>query len=207
MLSCQHKIHDMNMTFGEGSLAQAIFDQARELNGALTSREMQAVWFHNEEAVGMIRLWENTIVEMDIPERCFWAHFDGNDAIVFYDHIHAFFEALYRNSPQDVQQVLDHAPMKLLIICTTGITSSLAAAHINELARQHGWNVEADWSTIEQARWKAALADVVLYAPQAAAAFQGLSQDEKRHCALIRPLDFATMNMPAIVRQAQLLMA
>lgn len=68
--------------------------------------------------------------------------------------------------------------MKLLIICTTGITS-LAAAHINELARQHGWNVEADWSTIEQARWKAALADVVLYAPQAAAAFQGLSQDEK----------------------------
>lgn len=185
-----------------GALAQAIFHQAMGLKGALTSEEMKSVWFVNEGIAGSIRLWEGHIVEMEIPALGFWAHFDGNDAIVFYDHIHAFFEVLHHQDTTENWLVQTNRPMKLLIICSSGISSSMAAAAINRMAVEHGWNIEADSCAAIEASGHSRNADVVLYAPQAAAAFRQLPEKEKRHSGLIRPLDFALMNSKAMVRQA-----
>lgn len=191
----------------EKSLARAIFDQACGLSGAIVSETMQTVWFCNGDRNGYIRLWGDHIVEMEIPVVDFWAHFDGNDAILFYDHVHAFFEVLHEEDGKGSDFFQQIRPMKLLIICSTGITSSIAASHINELAREHDWNVQADWCPVAEAPFRRKLADAVLYAPQAAAAFQELTEQERQNAALIQPKDFATMNMTAILHQAQRLVA
>ena len=184
------------------ALARATFDQVRQLPGALFCETMHSVWFVSDGTCGFIRLWEGHIVEMEIPALGFWAHFDGDDAILFLDHIHAFFKALHRHDVRDNWLMQTSHPMKLLIICSSGLSSSVAAHAINEMATRHGWNIEADSCAAVFAPEKSREADVVLYAPQASAAFHQLPKEQRRRTGVIQPMDFAMMNPQAMVHQA-----
>ena len=184
-----------------------LFRQLDKLSGALYSRRMNAVWFVNKERAGYIRLWnDENIVEMDIRDSqgksLFWTHFPGDDALVFYDHIHAFFQVLYETSEiSQIREDLKMEPLKLLIVCTAGMTSSVVAQRINELSQKNDYLIEADSACTSEADTMINDYDVVLCAPQAAEWFS--IRKDLRHSGMISPYDFGTFNVDGIISQAR----
>lgn len=189
------------------SVTGALFRQLELLSGALSSKHMNAVWFSHEGRTGYVRLWEaEDIVEMGVTDSqgidLFWNHFSGKDALLFYDHIHAFFQVLYGiRSVESIQRKLQARPLKLLIVCTSGMTSSFVAARINELAGQRQFLVEAESCDMVSADRLCRDADVVLCAPQAAEWFAIHQYDG--NTAMISPYDFGTVNLDGILSQVQ----
>ena len=184
-----------------------MFGQLTELSGALTSRAMKAVWFSHDGRTGFVRFWEEDgIFEMGVSDsqgkELFWNHFSGQDALLFYDHVHAFFQVLYKiESVRKIQRQLRAKPLRLLIVCTSGMTSSLVAEKINRLAAERKFLVKAYSCDMVSADRICGQADVVLCAPQAAAWFAIHKND--RHTAMISPYDFGTQNLDGILSQVQ----
>ena len=118
--------------------------------------------FHNDKATASIHFYEHAIIELSIVNRkgenCFYLHFQLNDPLHAQDltneMIHTF------------QNVSEETTLKVLLTCTSALTTSFFAQKLNEACNLLKMDYSFNAVSIDHIYEKGFDADVILLAPQ-----------------------------------------
>lgn len=96
-------------------------------------------------------------------------------------------------------------PIRLLIICSWGATSSVLCQKINQAAQERGIPLVADAAGTGEFPDKLPLCDVILIEPQIGHhkhELQKAADARSIPCTMVDPIAFATMNGAKVLEQA-----
>lgn len=155
---------------------------------------------------GMISFHED-IIELYIEEKVtgvmvYYLHFETFDYEESMNNIRSFFDVLLERAVFQEPCAVEGKGMRILICCTSGITSSIYAAILQEKLEPAGVSVDArSYMMLEPEDGQY---DLILLAPQIRYALEDLqTRYGERKVQMISAMDFATGNwsgLPAQIR-------
>ncbi len=101
------------------------------------------------------------------------------------------------------------APKKLIVCCAGGMSSSLLSQKVKDEITARNLNIEVGWTSVHKLEFEPVEADCILVGPQVSPIAARLKEvyGDTTPVALMSMRDYGTMDAPAIVNQALLLMA
>ncbi len=159
------------------SLQCEIYDQMASLKCACIRKKCGIISFCNDTYEALAAFHENSLMELSIEDKKtgetpFYLHFEAIDIRTARDNIDAFFAFLKDKKPVkeslDVAAAKGRQPMKLLVSCTSGLTSSYFAYTMKNALDKAGVPVTIDAVSFTEIDKVQARYDYILLAPQIA---------------------------------------
>lgn len=157
------------------SLQCEIYEQMASMKCAHVRKKCGIISFCNETYEALAVFHEDSLIELSIEDKKtggtpFYLHFEAIDAETARDNMEAFFDFLKDNRP--VKESLDITakkhkhPMKLLVSCTSGLTSSYFAYTMKNALDRAGIPIIVDAVSFTEIDKVQAGYDYILLAPQ-----------------------------------------
>jgi len=147
------------------------------LDNAHISKKCGIISFCNEAYEALVIFHENSVMELSIQDKKtgetpFYLHFEAMEPKTTRDNIQAFFRFFKDKKPVkenlDVAAVKHNHPMRLLVTCTSGLTSSYFAYTMKNALRQAGIDITIDAASYMELDDLGNQYDYILLAPQIA---------------------------------------
>lgn len=139
---------------------------------------------------------ELSITDKKTKKNIFYLHFEVNDILVCKNNILTFFQYLKGQEKQVEDQQLEYfPPIKILVCCTSGLSSSYFAALTQAAFENQKESVQVDACPISELTVCQQYYDMVLLAPQVAYRYHELKQKWGDKIMRIDTMDFATGNV------------
>ena len=185
--------HELMLTY--------VYKWVESMKDAHACPEHKVICFCNDHYHAHVSFYENlNIIELSIQdkkteENLFYLHFELNDIKTARNNILSFFEFLKGEITihQDVE--INVAPMKVLISCIAGFTSSYFASMMQQVFCDHEQNVQVDAMSIYNIDDVKEDYDVILIAPQISYLYPQLKEKYGQKVMMIEAIDFATGNV------------
>lgn len=186
------------------SCAEYIYGWLSRQQGAVTSLSRMAVVFCTDRLEGTVRLWDEGIAELVVhdcakEEVLYWNHVSSEDLVALFQAVAAFFQVLQEKRTEASAQT-GILPMKLLFVCSSGMSSSRMAWLTNAYAAKAGLPVQAGYSIPADVDFDAW--DVVLFAPQCGEAYRKLEGNKKKKALLADTLAYGTADVCGLLLRA-----
>lgn len=159
------------------SLQCEIYKKMASMKCARIRKKCAIISFCNETYEAMAAFHENSLMELSIEDKktgetLFYLHFETIDARTACDNIEAFFDFLKDKKPEkeglDITAEKNKQPMKLLVSCTSGLTSSYFAYTMQNALDEAGIPIVVDAVSVTEIDKVQARYDYILLAPQIA---------------------------------------
>lgn len=172
------------------------------LQNAHICDEKKMICFCNENYHAHVVFYQQLhTVELSIEDKqtnqnVFYLHFEVKDMLTSRNHILSFLQFLQgRGNDFRHQSILHLAPIKILISCSSGFTSSYFASLMQETFENQNIHVQIDAYSVLELEHVEKDYDVILLAPQVAYMYPSLKKKFGRKIMQIEAMDFATGNV------------
>ncbi len=159
------------------SLQCEIYEQMASMRCACVRKKCAMISFCNETYEALAVFHEDSLMELSVEDKktgetLFYLHFEAIDARTARDNIEAFFDFLKDKKPEkeslDITAEKNKRPMKLLVSCTSGLTSSYFAYTMKNTLDKAGIPIIVDAVRFAEIDKVQAQYDYILLAPQIA---------------------------------------
>ncbi len=156
---------------------------------------------------GSISLYDDYILTLETTnkkngEMDFFLHFDMKEDAELESKIRPFLDFLKSNGSGESGSICRSCfkePLRVLLCCTGGVTSSHIANMINDKADELMIDLKAEGSPWFEMKEKAEQADIILLAPQISYLEKKLKAQYGEKVSCIPAMDFATFNSKGII--------
>ena len=192
------------------SLQCEIYHRLASMNCARIRQKCGVISFTNEAYEALVIFHENSLMELSIEDRKtgqipFYLHFEARDPQSAGSHIQAFFEffkAKNREEEQlDVEAAKVSRPMKLLVSCTSGLTSSYCAYTMQNALEKTGINRTIDAVSYTEIDRLEGQYDYILLAPQIAYKLPEYRQKYGDKVMAVDSRDFASYDVNRVINR------
>lgn len=161
----------------EKSLQCELYDWLASMKCARVKKKCGIISFTNEIYEALVVFHEDNLMELSIEDKKtgetpFYLHFEAKDAKTAHDNIQAFFAFFCDRSPVkehlDVTGVKYRQPVRLLVSCTSGLTSSYFAYTMKNALDKVGVEAVIDAVSVTEIDKVQSGYDYILLAPQIA---------------------------------------
>lgn len=204
----------------EKSLQCEIYDWLASMKNACIKKKCGIISFTNEIYEALVVFHEDSLMELSIEDKKtgdipFYLHFEARDAKTAHDNIQAFFSFFCDRRPVkecvDITAVKNRPPMKLLVSCTSGLTSSYFAYTMKGVLDKIGVEAIIDAVSFTEIDKVQSGYDYILLAPQIAYKLPEYREKYGNRVIKIDSRDFASYDvnrvMNHIVRLGQVCVA
>lgn len=167
-----------------------------------------SVCFCNEKYHAKIEFYENNLIELSIQDKSngeslFYLHFEMYDIKTTRENIQSFFEFLKHPILKETLDIRNKQSdtLKILLCCTSGLTTSYLAYLMQEALNQNHRCVDVDAINYLELDSIQEQYDYILLAPQIAYRYQELRQKYGEKIMMINTIDFASGNVNRILNQ------
>lgn len=161
----------------EKSLQCEIYDRLASMKNACIKKKCGIISFTNDMYEALAVFHEDSLMELSIEDKKtgetpFYLHFEARDAKTAHDNIQAFFAFFCDRRPVkerlDITAVKSRQPIKLLVSCTLGLTSSYFAYTMKNALDKVGVEAVIDAVSFTEIDKVQSRYDYILLAPQIA---------------------------------------
>lgn len=163
------------MSKKQTALTGEIYDWVSSMTCAHIGKSPNHIYFSGKNRRGTISFYEGYIIELSVEnsqtgESVFYIHFAIEDIQETKENIRIFFQFLQREGEKveklDLTAIRQVKPVKLLISCSCGITSSYFAFLMQQALNQAGTEIRADAVSFTDVDRVQEQYDYILLAPQ-----------------------------------------
>lgn len=163
--------------------------------------------FRNDEMDASIKFYEENIIELTIKNRInqetlFYLHFQMTDIKTTIDKIKVFLDYLYHQNKEDTEiRNIEKKPIKILLSCSSGITTTYFAHLMQEKLKEENSMIEVNAVGYTRLDLVADQYDLILLAPQISHLYTKLKSKYGSKVMEISTLDFASRNVGHVINE------
>ncbi|MCD7892672.1 MAG: hypothetical protein LUG60_03130 [Erysipelotrichaceae bacterium] len=176
------------------------------LNNHVDASNEQEIKFFNNQLDATIDFHENNILELSIDDKntdknVYYLHFEMKNIKTTVKHIQTFLSYLKKPHKEEKVMINDGQDMKILLSCSSGITTSYFASLMNDALKESKHNIHVDAISYMNLDSIIDQYDIVLLAPQIAYKYSELKEKYGNKIMVIDDTDFATYNVNHVLNQ------
>ncbi len=166
--------------------------------------------FTNEMYEASVIFHDNNLIELSIEEKktgeiSFYLHFEAYEKKSSRDNIQAFFDFFMDKKPtkEDLDSIVvkNERSLKLLVSCTSGMTSSYFAYTMKKVLNNAGIDVTIDAVSYREIDRIQSEYDYILLAPQIAYMLKEYQKKYGNKVMAVESKDFASYNVKRVINQ------
>ena len=194
----------------EKSLQCELYDWLSSMERARIEKKCGIIVFTNEMYEASVIFHDNNLIELSIEEKKtgeipFYLHFEAYEKKSARDNIQAFFDFFIDKKPAkenlDSIVVKNERPLKLLVSCTSGMTSSYFAYTMKKVLNNAGIDVTIDAVSYREIDRIQSEYDYILLAPQIAYMLKEYQKKYGNKVMAVESKDFASYNVKRVINQ------
>lgn len=194
----------------EKSLQCELYDWLASMKNACVIKKCGVVSFTNEIYEALVIFHEDSLMELSIEDKKtgetpFYLHFEARDAKTAHDNFQAFFAFFCDRRPVkerlDVIAVKNRQPMKLLVSCTSGLTSSYFAYTMKNALDKVGVEATIDAVSFTEIDKVQSEYDYILLAPQIAYKLPEYRKKYGNRVMKVDSRDFASCDVNRVINR------
>lgn len=191
-------------------LQYQVYNWLSSMEGAHIKKQNREISFQNEFYEGIICFYENHILELSILDKetgeiSFYLHFEIRKMENVKNNVQAFLEFFNKNQVKELLDVKEitkgSKPIKLLISCTSGLTSTYFAYKIKNLMEKAGVKILVDAASFIEISKLYDKYDCILLAPQIAYKLSEYQREYGSKVMAIESMDFATYDVNRVINK------
>ena len=195
---------------GKKCLKCEIFHELASMSHACVNKKAERISFCNDKYHATVAFHENCIVELTVTDKGtdeipFYLHFQMREPESSRNNIKAFFDFFMKKDEEkdelDVAALAKSRPIKLLISCTSGMTSSYFAYTLQNSLSSEGLVMAIDAVSYTQIDKVWEEYDYILLAPQIAYKLPEYQSKYGKKVMTIDAMDFARGNVNGVVNR------
>ncbi|MCI8515390.1 MAG: hypothetical protein HFG75_00680 [Hungatella sp.] len=192
------------------SLQCEIYDRLASMECARIRKPCGAISFCNEVYEAVVVFHENGLMELSIEDRNtgdipFYLHFEAREMDSVKGNLKAFFEFFkkkrFEKAALDPAAAAQRRPMRLLVSCTSGLTSSYFAYTMKNTLEKAGIKVTIDAVSFTEIDRLQEQYDYILLAPQIGYKLPEYREKYGDKVLTIDSRDFATYDTNRVINQ------
>ena len=192
------------------SLQCEIYDQLASMSCARIRKKCGIISFNNEVYEAFVVFHENSLMELSIKDKKtgdtpFYLHFEAREPRSARDNIQAFFDFFKDKTPAkerlDVDAAKNGPSMKLLVSCTSGLTSSYFAYTMKNALEKAGIDITIDAVSYTEIDKMQSQYDYILLAPQIAYKLPEYRQRYGDRVMTVDSRDFASYDVNRVLNR------
>lgn len=192
------------------SLQCEIYDQLASMECARVRKKCGVISFCNEAYDALAVFHENNIMELFVEDRRtgetpFYLHFEAKDPESARDNIQAFFDFFKDKKPMkenlDVATVKHGQGMRLLVSCTSGLTSSYFAYTMRNALEKADIDISIDAASCAEIDELQGNYDYILLAPQIAYKLPEYREKYGDRVMTVDSRDFASYDVNKVINR------
>ena len=190
------------------SLQCELYDWLSSMECARIKKKCGIITFTNEMYEASVIFHDNNLIELSIEEKKtgeipFYLHFEAYEKKSARDNIQAFFDFFMDKKPAkenlDSIVVKNERPLKLLVSCTSGMTSSYFAYTMKKVLNNAGIDVTIDAVSYREIDRIQSEYDYILLAPQIAYMLKEYQKKYGNKVMAVESKDFASYNVKRVI--------
>lgn len=194
----------------EKSLQCELYDWLSSMECARIEKKCGIIVFTNEMYEASVIFHDNNLIELSIEEKKtgeipFYLHFEAYEKKSSRDNIQAFFDFFMDKKPakEDLDSIVvkNERPLKLLVSCTSGMTSSYFAYTMKKVLNNAGIDVTIDAVSYREIDRVQRKYDYILLAPQIAYMLKECQKKYGNKVMAVESKDFASYNVKRVINQ------
>lgn len=194
----------------ERSLQCEIYDWLASMKSACVKKKCGIISFTNEVYEALVVFHEDGLMELSIEDKKtgeipFYLHFETRDAKTAHDNIQAFFSFFCDTSSVkeslDITEVKNRQPMKILVSCTSGLTSSYFAYTMKNALDKVGIEATIDAVSFTEIDKIQSGYDYILLAPQIAYKLSEYRKKYGNRVMKVDSKDFASYDVNRVMNR------
>ena len=178
------------------------------LENAHTGRCSRKICFCKNQYHGEMSFFDDNIVDLRIEdcktkESVFYLHFQIKNLKMLTENIQSFFDCLNHQHDESFQtkEIVVKNNLKILLTCSTGLTTSYFAYLLDEYFHQAHLNVKVDAVGYHELDSVQNQYDFIFVAPQISYQYTSLQEKYGSKVFLIDSYDFATGNIQSVLNE------
>lgn len=192
------------------SLQCEIYDQLASMSCARIRKKCGVISFCNEAYDAFVIFHENSLMELSIEDKKtgetpFYLHFEAREPKSAKENIQAFFDFFKDKQPArehlDIDAAKNGQCMRLLVSCTSGLTSSYFAYTMKNALEQAGINITIDAVSYTEIDKLHSQYDYILLAPQIAYKLPEYRQKYGNRVMTVDSRDFASYDVNRVINR------
>lgn len=192
------------------SLQCEIYNWLASMNCACIREKCGIISFSNEAYEAFVVFHENSLMELSIEDKKtgetpFYLHFEAKDPQSAKDNIQAFFDFFKDKKPLqehlDIHAAKSSRPMRLLVSCTSGLTSSYFAYTMTNALEKAGVDITIDAVSFTEIDRLQGRYDYILLAPQIAYKLPEYRQKYGDRVMTVDSRDFASYDVNRVLNR------
>ena len=192
------------------SLQCEIYDWLASMDCARIKKKCGIISFCNEAYEALAVFHENSLMELSIEDKKtgempFYLHFEARDPKTAKEHIQAFFDFFKDQHPAKEHLSAAAAkisqPMKLLVSCTSGLTSSYFAYTMKNALKKAGIDITIDAVSYTEIEHVQSHYDYILLAPQIAYKLPEYRKQYGNKVMTVDSRDFASYDVNRVINR------
>lgn len=194
----------------EKSLQCEIYDWLASMKNARIKKKRGIISFTNDMYEALVVFHEDSLMELSIEDKktgetLFYLHFEARDAKTTHENIQAFFAFFCDRRPEkerlDITAVKNRQPIKLLVSCTSGLTSSYFAYTMKNALDKVGVEAVIDAVSFTEIDKVQSGYDYILLAPQIAYKLPEYKKKYGNRVMKVDSRDFASYNVNRVMNR------
>ena len=194
----------------EKSLKCKIYHELASMKCAHVDNQAKKICFCNKDYHVTVAFHENCILELSVEDKetggiPFYLHFQMKELETSQNNIRAFFDFFSKKKEQreqlNVSAISSHRPIRLLISCTSGMTSSYFAYTMQNSLNTAGLVMTVDAVSYTEIDKVQEAYDYILLAPQVAYKLSEYQAKYGSKVMSIDAMDFASSNVNRVVNK------
>lgn len=194
----------------EKSLQCEIYDWLASMKCARVKKKCGIISFTNDMYEALVVFHEDSLMELSIEDKKtgetpFYLHFEARDAKTAHDNIQAFFAFFCDRRPEkerlDITAVKNRQPIKLLVSCTSGLTSSYFAYTMKNALDKVGVEAVIDAVSFTEIDKVQSGYDYILLAPQIAYKLPEYKKKYGNRVMKVDTRDFASYDVNRVMNR------
>lgn len=187
-----------------GNLTSVVYNWLLTMEQARPCQNTCSICFSNDRYHAVINFYDHNLMELIIQDNgkiVFYLHFEIKDFKVVSKNIRSFFEFLKKPPRKDDLHIkeLKKEGVKILLSCSSGMTTSYFAYLMQEALDKGNFNVKVDAISYLELDKVQEKYDYILLAPQIAYKFNDYKNKYGVKVMLINTMDFASGNVNGVI--------
>lgn len=192
------------------SLQCEIYDRLASMDCARIRKPCGVISFCNEAYEAFVSFHEDSLMELSIEDKKtgetpFYLHFEARDKKTACENIQAFFSFFKDKNPVreslDMSIVKNGQPMRLLVSCTSGLTSSYFAYTMKNALNKAGMDITIDAVGFTEIDKVQSQYDYILLAPQIAYKLPEYREKYGDRVMTVDSRDFASYDVTRVLNR------
>lgn len=178
------------------------------LEDAHSGECLHSICFCKNQYHGKMSFFDDNLIDLriedvDTNECIFYLHFQIKNLKMLTENIQSFFECLnqYHEQTSEKEDISIKENLKILLTCSTGLTTSYYAYLLDEYFRKVHLNVKVDAIGYQELETVQKQYDLIFVAPQIAYQYTQLQAKYGNKVFMIDSYDFATGNIQSVLNK------